>query len=120
MEDRLKELEARLQRTEEALAQLTRRLTVNPEDGVSVSAPFRVVDSQGKAMLDVDLGKNGPSLRLLNAEGKTALVLDIISTGGSFSICTSAGKTAALLFADELGGDFVLYDQDGKVQSSLP
>ncbi len=120
MEDRIRELEERLAKAEASLRALGAHLAVTADQGLQVSAPVRVVDSNGKPMLEVDLGESGPRMCLLNAAGEPALVLDVLSTGGSISVSGPNSRTVAVLFADETGGDFVLYDTDGKPAFSAP
>jgi hypothetical protein len=120
MDERVRELEERLARAEESLRLLATHLAVTPDEGLRLTAPLRVMDSDGKPMLELDLGESGPRLCLLNGAGDPALVLDVLTTGGSISISNAAGRAVALLFADETGGDLALYDNDGKLVFSEP
>ena len=120
MDDRMKAIEERLERIEATLQGLAERLSVSADDGIALRGPLRVVDSEGKPLVQIDLGEDGPCLRLLNGRGETAVLLDVVSASGSISVHGPDGRTVGLLFADETGGDFALYDQDGQIQYSRP
>jgi hypothetical protein len=120
MDERLRELEERLARAEEALRLLGASVAVPADGGVVLRGPLRVVDGAGAPLVEVSAGDSGASLRLMDASGSRVVVLDAIPTGGSLSICHHAGKPVVLMFADEAGGDFSLYDRDGEVQFTSP
>jgi hypothetical protein len=120
MDERIRELEERLARAEAALAALGAHVAVTEDEGLRLTAPLRVMDSDGKPMVDLTLGASGPRLCLLNGGGTPVLIMDVLTTGGSVSIANPSGRAVAILFSDETGGDLALYDTDGKVTFSQP
>lgn len=120
MDERLKELEERLERAEAVLKALGSHLAIAPEGGIIIRGPVQIVDSGGAALMEIGAGEHGPALRLLNPQGQRVMILDSIATGGSISVCHRSGRPVVLMFADEAGGDFTVYDNDGEVQYSSP
>lgn len=91
------------------------RQAISQAPGNTVKAPFRVVDSKGKALLEVlttDAGGGG--LRVLNANQKTVAVLGATEAGGTIDVFNSKGIMVAGLGASQKGeGHIGTYNQDG-------
>jgi hypothetical protein len=74
----------------------------------TVRTPFRVVDEQGRLLLEVAGGPAGGQLRLFDLRGEVVAVLGATGAGGTLGIYNPAGQlVAALTVNEEAGGGTV-------------
>lgn len=78
-------------------------------------APLRVVDEEGRLLLDVGKDRDGlPLLRLYGPEGRLAVAMIGRLGGGMVAVYDSEGQPAALVLAGTNGGEIRCYDPDGQ------
>jgi hypothetical protein len=137
MEDRLAVLEARLVRAERRsrtmfgmgalfagaglLAMAAPALTQQAAAPTVVRAPFRVVDEDGKLLLEIARDRDGAALRLRNAAGGTAAILWADAAGGNINLINAAGKPSVSMTTrdDNAGGEIAVCNKDGTTLGSL-
>lgn len=136
MADSLVEMEKRLSRLERraqfmfgtgfaALAAAVLLVTAGPGtaqgEGMTVKAPFRVVDAANNVLFEVDREPDGPAARLFGAPGKLAAHFRGDKDGGTLSVLNADGKAVAQVAsrADGAGGSVSVYDKAGQPAGSL-
>jgi tetratricopeptide (TPR) repeat protein len=113
--DNVEELLARIEALEQEVA------TLRAAPGARVTAPFQVLDDEGKVVFDVSVGPEGPRLGLLSAGGTPIGSLRAGPDGGArlWLRRDGAERSCLGLFVDEAGGYVAVYDQEGHQVASL-
>jgi hypothetical protein len=113
MENRLKDLEQRLAHAEVAIERLSAELAVRKEQGTTVTTPFRVVNAQGRVLLEIntwrpDTSSEANSIRIFNREGTVTAQIGTQAEGGFLAIRDDAGKLIAYLTTETAGAKLEL------------
>jgi hypothetical protein len=83
--------------------------------GTSLPAPFRVVDGNGKALLEVTDDGGGPALRLFTATGLPAAEITASRKRGALTLRNTDGNPVIGMDSDDYGGGrFNLANEAGK------
>ena len=131
MNERLERLEQKLAASERRLGRLqiafalavvvglcvgAVRPAVTQEKGTTVKAPFRVVDKEGRTLLNVHVFEGRAALSLLDQDGKSAVSISATADGGGvMHLSNRDGKPAIVMGADDDGGGVMdLSNRDGK------
>jgi hypothetical protein len=80
----------------------------------TLRAPCKIVDAQGRTILQVAVVDGRPVLSVLNLNGKTVAALGDLGGGGVVSVYDRAGMPSAALSHSKGRGQLVLFDKDGK------
>lgn len=116
MEELVRRLEALEQRCDRQEAEL-RRLA--GQQGSPVQAPFRVVDDEGRVLMEVGQSQAGVRLRLFDASGAFLISLQGTAHGGDLVIHGADGRVAAALGAGTRGGILGIHDHQGNLVAWL-
>ena len=83
-------------------------------------APFRVVDEDGKPLVEITGGRNGAQLALFNGDGKLAAGVGAGRGGGFIQAYDAAGQgPLAILQAQETGGIVAVSNPQKKPEAAL-
>ncbi len=108
LEQKISDLEARLETAEGTIAKLSKLV----RDGVlsTVTTPFRVVDQDGRVLMEVSSSNKGTEgrMRLFNKEGAVVASLGTDVEGGNLVIRNNAGKIVSYLNVGPDGARFAL------------
>lgn len=104
MEERLREIEQRLKRLEEAASQSRVPALSGDEAVISLATPLRLVNAAGAAVLELSAGADGGMIRINSAAGKSVIELSADVDGGLVCINNAAGDFRVVLGNGPHGG----------------
>ncbi len=97
-----------------------RQAEITAENPHVIQAPLRVLGCDGRTLLEVAEGSNGPVLRLLGTAGKSLVILEAHEDGGGVYTLAPTGEAGAQLYAERKSGKLSIADSHGREVVELP
>jgi hypothetical protein len=105
--------EREMDRLQQRVAALERRLQELEAGERRVQAPFQVVDTSGRPLLEVSVDERGPKLRLFNTGGQEIALLGTLKNEGALLLRNAQGELIAILGSTPEGGFLDIRDDEG-------